>query len=124
MGRKGFPESYDVRRLVQFMAEVKSGKEDAEAPVYSHMVYDIVPGETQVVRQPDILIVEGLNVLQSGMTRSDRATRRRCSSPTSSTSPSTSMRTRPTSSSGSSSASKRSTTIFRDPDSYFHRSRR
>jgi type I pantothenate kinase len=69
MGRKGFPESYDLRRLVQFMAEVKSGKEDVEAPVYSHIVYDIVPGETQIVRQPDIVIVEGLNVLQSGMTR-------------------------------------------------------
>jgi len=69
MDRKGFPESYDVRRLVQFMAEVKSGKEDVEAPVYSHIVYDIVPGETQVVRQPDIVIVEGLNVLQSAGTR-------------------------------------------------------
>ena len=52
MSRKGFPESYDVRRLVQFMAEVKSGKEDVEAPIYSHIVYDIVAGETQVVRQP------------------------------------------------------------------------
>ena len=69
MGRKGFPESYDVRRLVQFMAEVKSGKEDVEAPVYSHIVYDIVPGETQVVRRPDIVIVEGLNVLQSASSR-------------------------------------------------------
>jgi type I pantothenate kinase len=69
MGRKGFPESYDVRRLVQFMAEVKSGKDEVEAPVYSHIVYDIVPGETQVVRQPDIVIVEGLNVLQSGVPR-------------------------------------------------------
>ncbi len=69
MARKGFPESYDVRRLVQFMAEVKSGKDDVEAPVYSHIVYDIVPGETQVVRSPDIVIVEGLNVLQSGVPR-------------------------------------------------------
>ncbi len=69
MGRKGFPESYDVRRLVQFMAEVKSGKEDVEAPIYSHIVYDIVPGETQVVRRPDIVIVEGLNVLQSASSR-------------------------------------------------------
>ena len=69
MARKGFPESYDVRRLVQFMAEVKSGKEDVEAPIYSHIVYDIVPGESQVVRRPDIVIVEGLNVLQSAGVR-------------------------------------------------------
>src|SRR4051812_47892187 len=66
MERKGFPESYDVRRLVQFMADVKAGLPEAAAPVYSHLVYDIVPGEVQVVRQPDILILEGLNVLQTG----------------------------------------------------------
>ena len=65
MDRKGFPESYDVRRLVQFMAAVKGGEAEVAAPVYSHLVYDIVPGESQVVRQPDILILEGLNVLQS-----------------------------------------------------------
>jgi type I pantothenate kinase len=64
--RKGFPESYDVRRLVRFMADVKSGAEEVSAPVYSHLAYDIVPGESQVVRHPDIMIVEGLNVLQSG----------------------------------------------------------
>ena len=64
--RKGFPESYDVRALVRFMAEVKSGVPEVYAPVYSHLAYDIGPGELQVVRQPDIVIVEGLNVLQTG----------------------------------------------------------
>ena len=64
--RKGFPESYDVRRLLRFLADVKSGLAEVTAPVYSHLAYDIVPGEFQIVRQPDILIVEGLNVLQTG----------------------------------------------------------
>ena len=67
--RKGFPESYDLRRLVQFMADVKSGAPEVSAPVYSHLAYDIVPGERQVVRRPDIVIVEGLNVLQTGSGR-------------------------------------------------------
>jgi type I pantothenate kinase len=62
--RKGFPESYDRRALVRFIAAVKSGAPEVSAPVYSHMGYDIVPGATQVVTRPDILIVEGLNVLQ------------------------------------------------------------
>jgi type I pantothenate kinase len=66
MKRKGFPESYDLRRLVQFMADVKAGKPDVAAPVYSHTAYDIVPGQVQVVQRPDIVIVEGLNVLQTG----------------------------------------------------------
>jgi type I pantothenate kinase len=65
MNRKGFPESYDVRRLIEFVADVKSGEPEVAAPVYSHLSYDIVPGEAQVVRQPDIMIVEGLNVLQT-----------------------------------------------------------
>lgn len=64
MHRKGFPESYDRRALVRFVSEVKAGAEEVHAPVYSHLSYDIVPGRTQVVRKPDILIVEGLNVLQ------------------------------------------------------------
>jgi type I pantothenate kinase len=64
--RKGFPESYDVRRLVRFMADVKAGVPEVSAPVYSHLAYDVVPGEYQVVSQPDIVIVEGLNVLQTG----------------------------------------------------------
>jgi type I pantothenate kinase len=68
MHRKGFPESYDVRRLIRFIADVKSGREEVSAPVYSHLVYDIVPGAEMVVRHPDILIVEGLNVLQTGPT--------------------------------------------------------
>ncbi|MCC7009237.1 MAG: type I pantothenate kinase [Acidobacteria bacterium] len=64
--RKGFPESYDVRRLVEFMAEVKAGDRAVQAPVYSHQAYDIVPGEYQLVDRPDIVLVEGLNVLQTG----------------------------------------------------------
>ena len=63
--RKGFPESYDVRRLLRFLADVKSGLPEVLAPVYSHRAYDIVPGEYQPVRQPDVVIVEGLNVLQT-----------------------------------------------------------
>jgi type I pantothenate kinase len=70
--RKGFPESYDVRRLVHFMAELKSGAPEVQAPVYSHLRYDIVPGECQVVRRPDVVIVEGLNVLQAGSGRAGR----------------------------------------------------
>lgn len=65
MQRKGFPESYDQRRLLLFLAEIKSGAAKVTAPVYSHLHYDIVPGSVQIVEQPDILILEGLNVLQS-----------------------------------------------------------
>lgn len=68
MDRKGFPESYDRRSLMRFVTSVKSGADAACAPVYSHLRYDIVPGATQVVRHPDILILEGLNVLQTGPT--------------------------------------------------------
>jgi type I pantothenate kinase len=63
--RKGFPESYDQRRLVRFLTDVKSGKPEVAAPVYSHLTYDIVDHEWQRVRRPDILILEGLNVLQT-----------------------------------------------------------
>ena len=73
MGRKGFPESYDLPRLLRFLAEVKSGKDEVRAPVYSHQVYDIVDGEEIVVRRPDIVLVEGLNVLQVGSTTSPAA---------------------------------------------------
>ena len=66
MNRKGFPESYDTRRLIEFLRELKSGASQASAPVYSHVVYDIVDGDEVVVRRPDILILEGLNVLQVG----------------------------------------------------------
>jgi type I pantothenate kinase len=68
MNRKGFPESYDTRRLLQFLRELKSGAAEVSAPVYSHVVYDIVEGEEVTVHQPDILILEGLNVLQVGNT--------------------------------------------------------
>jgi type I pantothenate kinase len=64
MNRKGFPESYDIRRLIQFLASVKSGKGKVIAPVYSHLEYDILPNELQTIESPDIVIVEGVNVLQ------------------------------------------------------------
>ncbi len=64
MNRKGFPESYDRRRLLSFVAEVKSGAAEVRAPRYDHLTYDILPDDEIVVRRPDVLIVEGLNVLQ------------------------------------------------------------
>jgi type I pantothenate kinase len=73
--RKGFPESYDVRRLVEFMNDIKSADAPVRAPVYSHQSYDIVPGQFQVVDRPDIVIVEGLNVLQTGDGHSGRPAR-------------------------------------------------
>lgn len=69
LDRKGFPESYDRRALRDFIAAVKSGAPEASAPVYSHLAYDIVPDEEVVVTRPDILIVEGLNVLQPATLR-------------------------------------------------------
>jgi type I pantothenate kinase len=74
MGRKGFPESYDQRAFLRFLSAVKSGQEAVEAPVYSHLVYDIVPGECVEVKRPDILLVEGLNLLQPARTRADGRT--------------------------------------------------
>lgn len=68
MDKKGFPESYDRPLLMDFMSRVKSGAEEVDLPVYSHVVYDIVPGQFQTVTNPDILIVEGLNVLQPART--------------------------------------------------------
>ncbi|WP_052848639.1 type I pantothenate kinase [Streptomyces avicenniae] len=65
MARKGFPESYDRRALTRFVSDVKAGRPEVSAPVYSHVTYDIVPGERLTVRRPDVLIIEGLNVLQS-----------------------------------------------------------
>lgn len=64
MQRKGFPESYDGSAILRFLSDVKAGKPAVTAPVYSHLVYDVVPGETVTVERPDILILEGLNVLQ------------------------------------------------------------
>ena len=72
--RKGFPESYDRRALLRFVIDVKSGKEEVTAPVYSHLSYDIVPDALLRVHQPDILIVEGLNVLQPARVRADGTT--------------------------------------------------
>ena len=66
MNRKGFPESYDTRRLVSFMVDVKAGSDEVLAPVYSHERYDVIPDEFQAVRRPDVVIVEGINVLQVG----------------------------------------------------------
>ncbi|QTG80804.1 type I pantothenate kinase [Arthrobacter crystallopoietes] len=71
MDRKGFPESYNRRALLRFVSEVKSGAEEVRAPWYSHLTYNIVPGKEVVVRRPDVLIVEGLNVLQPARPRAD-----------------------------------------------------
>ena len=119
MQRKGFPESYDRRALLRFVADVKSGRAEVRAPVYSHLTYDIVPGERIVVRRPDILIVEGLNVLQP-----PRPGRRASglASATSSTSRSTSTPGRGRPAAGTSQRFLRlRETAFADPGSYFHR---
>ena len=63
--KKGFPVSYDTAKLIQFLADVKSGKSSVTAPIYSHLTYDIIPNRFDIVNQPDILILEGLNVLQT-----------------------------------------------------------
>jgi type I pantothenate kinase len=70
LNRKGFPESYDVRRLLRFLLDLKSGLPEVHAPQYSHMVYDVLD-ETQVVRQPDIVVIEGINVLQTSESAND-----------------------------------------------------
>ena len=66
MDRKGFPESYDRTRFIGFLSDIKSGKAKVPVPVYSHLVYDVLPGEQVIIDRPDILIVEGLNILQPG----------------------------------------------------------
>lgn len=66
MERKGFPDSYDVGALLRFLSGIKSGRPDVPAPVYSHMTYDVLPGQNIIIDRPDILIFEGLNVLQPG----------------------------------------------------------
>src|ERR1700757_1683956 len=66
MERKGFPESYDVQTLLHFLSDVKAGRRPARAPVYSHLVYDVIPNQWVEIDRPEILIVEGLNVLQAG----------------------------------------------------------
>jgi len=72
--RKGFPESYDRKALLKFVIDIKSGKDEVEAPIYSHLVYDVLPDEKVVVKRPDIVIVEGLNVLQPARVRDDGRT--------------------------------------------------
>ncbi|MGM0928731.1 MAG: type I pantothenate kinase [Actinomycetota bacterium] len=74
MERKGFPESYDQRALLRFVSEVKSGADEVRAPWYSHLTYDIVPDKEVVVHRPDVLIVEGLNVLAPARPRADGRT--------------------------------------------------
>ncbi len=69
--RKGFPESYDRRALLRFVVDIKSGRDEVHAPTYSHLVYDVLPEERVVVRRPDIVIIEGLNVLQPARVRED-----------------------------------------------------
>jgi len=66
MERKGFPESYDLPTLLRFLSDIKAGQKNVSAPVYSHFHYDVEPGQSLTINQPDILIVEGLNVLQTG----------------------------------------------------------
>ena len=73
MERKGFPESYDLPGLLRFLSEVKAGVRPARAPIYSHLVYDVMPNKWIEIDQPDILIVEGLNVLQAGRLPKDGA---------------------------------------------------
>ncbi|OOF52890.1 type I pantothenate kinase [Rodentibacter genomosp. 2] len=70
--KKGFPVSYDTAKLIHFLAEIKSGNKNVKAPIYSHLTYDIIPDEFNEVNQPDILILEGLNVLQTGGNKSNQ----------------------------------------------------
>jgi type I pantothenate kinase len=72
--RKGFPESYDRKALLRFVVDIKSGRDEVEAPTYSHLTYDVLPDEKVVIRNPDIVIVEGLNVLQPAQVRGDGKT--------------------------------------------------
>ena len=75
LNRKGFPESYDTRHLLSFLAAIKSGKRRVKAPVYSHLAYDVLQGEYQILDQPDVVIVEGINVLQVNMSRKQQGPR-------------------------------------------------
>jgi type I pantothenate kinase len=74
LARKGFPESYDRKALLRFVMDIKSGKDEVEAPTYSHLTYDVVPEEKVVIKSPDIVIIEGLNVLQPARVREDGRT--------------------------------------------------
>lgn len=66
MGRKGFPESYDQRALLECVSRLKSGEQNIEIPVYSHLTYDVLPDKRRLIEAPDVIIIEGLNVLQTG----------------------------------------------------------
>lgn len=72
--RKGFPESYDRKALLRFVIDIKSGRDEVEAPTYSHLVYNVVPDQRVVIKRPDIVIIEGLNVLQPARSRDDGRT--------------------------------------------------
>lgn len=74
LDRKGFPESYDRKALLRFVIDIKSGKDEVMAPTYSHLVYDVTPEDPVVVQRPDIVVVEGLNVLQPARVREDGRT--------------------------------------------------
>lgn len=74
LNRKGFPESYDARKLIRFLADLKSGKPKVSAPLYSHLYYDLLKNEEHWIENPDVVIIEGINVLQAGGS-SDKATR-------------------------------------------------
>ncbi|MDQ6935160.1 MAG: type I pantothenate kinase [Actinomycetota bacterium] len=74
LARKGFPESYDRKALLKFVVDIKSGRDEVAAPTYSHLVYDVVPGASVTIEHPDIVIIEGLNVLQPAGVRSDGRT--------------------------------------------------
>jgi type I pantothenate kinase len=67
MDRKGFPESYDVPLLLRFLADLKAGRAEVSAPIHSHLTYDILPNQAQRIRRPDVLVVEGLNMLEAGL---------------------------------------------------------
>jgi type I pantothenate kinase len=74
LDRKGFPESYDRKALLRFVVDIKSGKDEVMAPTYSHLVYDVTPDDPIVVKRPDIVVIEGLNVLQPARFREDGRT--------------------------------------------------
>lgn len=73
LNRKGFPESYDARRLIRFLADLKSGKPKVAAPVYSHLYYDVLKSEEDWIERPEIVIIEGINVLQAGRQTNKRS---------------------------------------------------
>ncbi|HUH18746.1 type I pantothenate kinase [Albibacterium sp.] len=75
LNRKGFPESYNTRKLIRFLADIKSGKKEISAPTYSHLEYDIMEGQDQLIDSPDIVIIEGINVLQVNLSKKHKGPR-------------------------------------------------